>query len=83
LTPPDNNQIEWGSGIFIAYADPLATPGDITGDGAVDVDDLLAVINSWGSCPKPPVECEADIAPESGNGTVDVDDLLMVINNWS
>jgi hypothetical protein len=82
LTPPDNNQIEWGSGIFIAYADPASVPGDITGNGIVDVDDLLAVINAWGSCPKSPVECPADIAPDGGNGAVDVDDLLMVINNW-
>ena len=83
LTPQDNNQIEWGSGIFIAYADPDSVPGDITGNGIVDVDDLLAAINAWGSCPKPPAECSADIAPEGGNGVVDVDDLLMVINNWS
>jgi hypothetical protein len=83
LAPPDNNQIEWGSGIFIAIATPPTTPGDITGDGVVDVDDLLAVINAWGKCSAPPGKCAADIAPEEGDGVVDVDDLLVVINNWS
>ena len=58
-------------------------PGDINGSGAVDVDDLLAVINGWGPCPAPPDACAADIAPVGGgDGAVDVDDLLMVINNW-
>jgi len=58
------------------------TYGDVTGNGLVNVDDLLAVINSWGPCPvKGP--CPADLAPfPSGNGTVNVDDLLVVINNW-
>ena len=60
------------------------TPADITGDGVVDVDDLLAVINDWGDCAAPcPPPCVADIAPPGGDCTVDVDDLLMVINNWS
>ena len=65
------------------YPGPPTTPpipGDITGDGSVDVDDLLAVINSWGECPP---ACPPDIAPApKGNGDVDVDDLLQVINNW-
>ena len=82
LTPANDNQQEWGSGIFIAIADPIGAPGDITGDGSVDVDDLLAVINGWGKCPAPPRECNADIAPDGGDGSVNVDDLLLVINNW-
>ena len=59
---------------------------DINCSGAVDVDDLLAVINAWGNCPSPcpSRQCPPDIAPApSGNCTVDVDDLLAVINAWS
>ena len=56
-------------------------PGDLTGDGLVDVDDLLMLINAWGPCDTAP--CIEDIAPSGGNGTVDVDDLLTVINGWS
>jgi hypothetical protein len=56
---------------------PTASPlGDVTGNGAVNIDDLLAVINSWGSCPC----CAADV---DGNGLVNIDDLLAVINTWS
>ena len=53
-----------------------ATEGDINCSGAVDVDDLLGVINAWGPC----LPCPADV---TGNGVVDVDDLLVVINTWS
>jgi hypothetical protein len=45
----------------------------------VNIDDLLAVINHWGSCPS----CQADVAPTPcHNGVVDIDDLLQVINAW-
>lgn len=48
--------------------------GDINGSGAVDVGDLLTVIDQWGAINSP-----ADI---NGDGTVDVADLLIVIGNW-
>jgi hypothetical protein len=55
--------------------------GDITGDGAVNVADLLAVISAWGACGK---TCPADIAPApAGDGAVGISDLLMVISHWS
>ncbi len=72
LTPPDNNQIEWGSGIYIARANRL---GDVNGDGVVNVTDLLEVIGAWGACPG----CPADL---NGDGVVNVTDLLLVIGNW-
>ena len=55
---------------------------DVTGDQTVNVDDLLAVINGWGECDRPPVNCAADIAPLPVDGIVNVDDLLKVINGW-
>jgi hypothetical protein len=79
LTPADDNQIEWGSGVFIAIADSVFVPGDVNGDGMVNIDDLLAVINAWGET-GPPGSIAADV---TGNGVVDIDDLLFVINNWS
>jgi hypothetical protein len=54
-------------------------PADIDSSGAVDVDDLVAVILAWGACPKPPASCEADI---DDSGAVDVDDLVAVILYW-
>jgi hypothetical protein len=54
--------------------------GDTNGDNIVDIDDLLIVINAWGTCKAP---CAADVAPlPTGNGVVDIDDLLVVINDW-
>jgi hypothetical protein len=51
-------------------------PGDIDGNGVVDVDDLTAVILAWGPCGPP---CPPDT---DGNGVVDVDDLTEVILGW-
>ncbi len=53
-------------------------PGDVTGDGLVNVFDLLAVISAWGPCPQPQ-NCPADL---TGDGTVNVADLLFVIGHW-
>ena len=39
------------------------------------VNDLLAVINAWGSC----ANCPADL---NDDGLVNVNDLLAVINAW-
>ena len=59
-------------------------PADVApngGDNAVNVDDLLVVINGWGLCGMG--DCPADITPTSnGDGMVNVDDLLAVINSW-
>ena len=85
LAPPGDPGVEWGNGLFIAYADPIEVPGDIAppgGDGAVNVQDLLAVISAWGTCPKQPASCFADVAPAPGDGVVNVIDLLFVISNW-
>lgn len=54
-------------------------PADINVDGAVDVADLLGVINSWGACPGEPQPCAADITLD---GVVNVSDLLAVISAW-
>lgn len=52
---------------------PEPCPGDSDGNGAVDFDDLLAVLALFGPCPAP---CSADF---NGNGEVDFDDLLTVL----
>lgn len=60
----------------------IARPGDVDGNGLVNIDDLLTIINGWGAC-APTQPCPADIAPPpGGNGAVDIDDLLLTINNW-
>jgi hypothetical protein len=67
------------SGILTIAFTPQC-PGDVNLSAAVDVDDLLDVINSWGACPNFCIdECPADLDETC---IVDVDDLLTVINAW-
>ena len=51
--------------------------GDANGDEQVDVNDLLAVIDSWGNCPAP---CQNDL---NSDGIVNIDDALRVLADWS
>jgi hypothetical protein len=72
-----------------AAGDPCQEPlpfcnGDVApigGDGLVNVDDLLAVINTWGQTGPPRPQGDAAPLP-NGNCLVNVDDLLAVINQW-
>jgi hypothetical protein len=50
-------------------------PADLDESGSVDILDLLAVIDSWGTCEN----CSADI---DENGSVNILDLLAVIAQW-
>ncbi|MBT7658315.1 MAG: hypothetical protein HN568_07915, partial [Phycisphaerae bacterium] len=54
-----------------------SVPGDLNGDGTVDVNDLLVIIAGWGVCSG---ECPADL---SGDGLVDVSDILLLLSYWS
>jgi hypothetical protein len=50
-------------------------PCDITGDGYVDVLDLLFLLSHWGY----PQPCPADV---NGDGLIDVLDLLDLLSDW-
>ena len=71
-----------GSNVAVLLTPIPATIGDVNCNKAVDVDDLLEVINAWGKCEGSQflTPCPADL---TDNHIVDVDDLLMVINNWT
>jgi hypothetical protein len=59
----------------------VAVPGDVTGDGLVNIADVLAVISGWGACALPsPGHCMSDV---TGNGITNIEDLLAVIAHWS
>ncbi len=60
------------------YRVQAACVGDVNGNSAVNVADLLAVISGWGPCPNPN-NCPADI---NNDDTVNVADLLAVISHW-
>jgi hypothetical protein len=61
-----------------ASAEPRPCLGDATGDGRVDFNDLLAVIELWGPCPAKG-ECAADLDED---GMVGLGDLLEVLGYW-
>jgi N-acetylneuraminic acid mutarotase len=50
---------------------------DFNGDGKVDINDLLRLIESWGQD-----DPMADIAPTFGDGIVDALDLGLLMNYW-
>ncbi len=55
----------------------ITPPG---GNGVVNIDDLVAILNGFGPCPAPPALCGEDITPIGGNGVVNIDDLVAVLN---
>jgi hypothetical protein len=73
LTPEDDNQVEWGSGVFIATC-----AGDLNGDGSVGFVDLTALLGAWGPCPAGDV-CFADL---DGSGNVGFADLTTLLAAW-
>jgi hypothetical protein len=75
--------VSGASGVITLITRQQVAPGDITCDGAVNLDDLLAVITQWGPCPPSPAPCPANIATNGLSADrVDIDDLLMVIVHW-
>ncbi|MEM7227704.1 MAG: hypothetical protein AAF432_02710 [Planctomycetota bacterium] len=70
----------------IADCSPINGDGTI-GNGVVNIDDVLGVINTFGMCPPAPESCFCDLAPDNGDGTIgngviNIDDLLVVINEF-
>jgi len=69
----------WSAGAVEAAmaSDPWA---DLAGDTAVDLSDLLMMLEAWGDCPRPPGACPADF---DHNGAVGVADLLLLLARWN
>jgi hypothetical protein len=55
----------------------IPPPPDFNGDGFVDIQDLLRLIESWGQD-----DPMVDIAPPFGDGVVDVLDLELLMSYW-
>jgi predicted outer membrane repeat protein len=58
-----------------AYEYQILCPADLTGDGTVNVFDLLQVLFAWGDCP----DCPEDL---NDDDVVNVFDLLMLLGAW-
>jgi hypothetical protein len=55
--------------------DQPACAADLDGNGAVDVNDFLALLAAWGPNPGHPADFD-------GSGTVDVNDCLQLLSEW-
>ena len=64
-----------GRMVRMEVVDAVCT-GDLDGDGAVDIGDLLEILSQWGTCTG---GCSADT---NDDRRVDVTDLLTVIAKW-
>jgi hypothetical protein len=73
---PSSPVVQWDSDYTFTVTLPPCD-GDISGDGAVNVTDMLLVIAFWG--PAQPAFPAADI---NHDGAVNVNDLLTVIGHW-
>ncbi len=56
-----------------------AIPGDLDGDGAVGVADLVILLGAWGPCRAHPDRCPADLDQDRSVG---ITDLLILLANW-
>ena len=67
------------TGIVAVLLTPIEPPiGDLDGDCAVGVSDLLMLLANWGPC-KNCDDCRADL---DGDCSVGVKDLLILLGNW-
>ena len=55
----------------------VSVPGDVDGDGIVNIEDILLILADFGSCTGP---CPGDL---DDDGDVDIDDLLITIGGFS
>jgi len=81
-----NAKLRNGAGTAIGEAflrKPLCAAGsngDVDGNCVVNIDDLVAVITSWGTCTTgttPPCATDFD-----HNGVINIDDLVLLITHW-
>ncbi|MCA9296050.1 MAG: hypothetical protein KC983_06020, partial [Phycisphaerales bacterium] len=69
-----------GNMIFDECEEPLPCPADcqpMGGNGTVNIDDIIAVINTFGT-----TDLTCDVSPAGGNGVINIDDLVVVINSF-
>jgi len=64
---------------FINFDLEGTRPGDVDGDGIVGIEDFLALLAAWGSCPDPCPPCAADF---TGDCEVGIEDFLILLANW-
>lgn len=81
LTPEANNQIEWGTGVYIATAHfppPPPCHGDADGDRDRDFADITTILASFGLTGPPYIPGDSD-----GNGIVEFADITTTLASFN
>ncbi|TVQ55700.1 MAG: hypothetical protein EA377_03025, partial [Phycisphaerales bacterium] len=78
---PAQPTVQWDHAYTVRVEQEITVcAADLTGDGTVNVFDLLLLLGQWGSCEAAPEsECAADL---NGDGVVNVFDLLELLAQW-
>ena len=74
------NVLQPSVGSPLAGGYSVVATGDLDGDGAIAIPDLLVLLDAWGPCPEPCVACVADL---DGDGIVGISDLLALLAAWA
>lgn len=75
LTPPGDNQIEWGTGVYVALvAPPPPCPGDLNNDQQRNTADLALFLGAFGTAVTPGTSGDLD-----NNGLVNTADLALFL----
>ena len=53
----------------------ISIPGDVNGDGVVNIDDIFFILGHWGESGGP--------ADANEDGTVNIDDIFFVLAHWT
>lgn len=59
----------------IRHCDEASCPGDLSGNGLVNGEDLVRILGTWGACPG----CPEDL---NGDGMVNGADLVVILGTW-
>lgn len=84
----DTVRVKWARGYDSVYTNVPVNqvlmiqspkPGDLNGDGPVNVFDLFKLLSDWGPCGAAPALCPSDV---NNDGAVNVFDLFILLGNW-
>jgi len=53
----------------------LSIPGDVNGDGVVNIDDIFFILGHWGEAGGP--------GDANGDGIVNIDDVFFILGCWT
>jgi len=78
-TVQTNNSLAEVVMLYLNTTPQAGVPGDLDGDGGVDLDDLTILLADFGCASPPATGCPGDV---DGDGDTDLDDLTLLLANF-